>query len=298
MNKIGKRIVLEASKGVTFQMQEGAEEIVIKAMIEYIASTYSDNYKEPMIPEGYVHLKGDWDNGFVIQNKSDKSEFVWIPVGFLDSDATLDGETFAEKFGRMNFDNSDFSANDYHEEVNQELFESIKKYGGYYLSACHASKEKGKLVFKKGNMPWVNINYPDAKAAAASYAKGSKDVVSCITTGAAFDTMLRWIIKSGAKTKEEVVKDSTSWGNYWNAPNSPRKVMPTGSNENWCVCNICDIAGNVDEWTSETNSGSCRVLRGASYGSNGDAWPTAERIYRSHTNKYSDTSFRTVLYIK
>lgn len=261
---------------------------------------FYDNYKTPYIPEGYVHLKGSWDTGFVIQNKSDKSEFTWIPVGFLDPDATLDGEHFVEKYGRMNFYDSDFSATGYHEEVNQDFFESVKKYGGYYVSAYHASKEKGKLVFKKGNMPWTNINYPDAAAAAASYAKGSKDVVSCITAGAVFDTMLRWIIKSGAKTKEEVVNDSTSWGNYWNTPNSPHKVMPTGSNENWCVCNICDIAGNVREWTSEVGWCSCRVMRGGSYDPNlgGDDWPVAGR---GSFNPYlgdSLTSFRAVFYIK
>lgn len=299
MIKNGKRIVLEASEGITFRVQEGVDEIIIKVLNEYLSSTYSDNYKEPVIPEGYVHLTGEWNTGFVIQNKADKSEFVWVPVGYLDPDGTLDGEHFVEKFGRMNFYDSDFSESGYHEEVNDDFFESVKKHGGYYISRYHASKsKKGKLVFKKGNDPWVNINYHDAEKAAADYAKDSKDVVSIITNGTAFDSMLRWIIKSGAKTKEEVVDNSTSWGNYWNSPNSPKKVMPTGSNENWCVCNIYDVAGNVDEWTSEANGSSCRVLRGGYFLNFGVYWPAAVRFNYYPVGNFSFTSFRSVLYIK
>lgn len=296
--KNGKKIVLKAQEGITFSVEENADEIVIRALNENLGSEYSNNYKKPVIPEGYVHLRGSWNTGFVIQNISDESEFTWIPVGFLDSDATLDGEHCNEKFGKMNFYNSDFSESGFYEEVNYDLLESVKKYGGYYISSYHASKQKGKLVFKKGNMPWVSINYPDAAAAAANYAEGSKDVTSCIVSGAAFDTMLRWIVKSGAKTREEVVDNSTSWGNYWNTPNSPKGVMPTGSNENWCVCNIYDIAGNVDEWTSEKNGSLYHVLRGGDFCYQGDKWKAAGRGYNHYADYYLDTSFRAVLYIK
>lgn len=295
----GKRIVLEAAEGITFRVQEGEEEIVINAVMENIKSSKSKyNYRKPYIPEGYQHLYGTWTEGFTIQNLNDGSEFVWVPAGWLDADATLDGEHFDEKFGRMNWHNSDFSDDGYHEEVNQELVESVKKYGGFYFPTCHASKENGKLVFKKGNMPWVNINYHDAEALAANYARGSKDVKSCITSGAAFDSVLRWIIKSKAKTLEEVVKDSTSWGNYWNTTSSPRKVMTTGSSEKWCACNIYDIAGNVGEWTSEQYENSRRVLRGGDYSYVDFSWPAASRNGNGPFSIYSSTSFRAVLYLK
>lgn len=297
--KNGKRIVLEASEGITFRVQEGKDEIVIEAVMENIKSSNSTyNYRKPYIPEGYMHLYGTWTEGFTIQNVDDGSEFVWVPAGWLDADATLDGKNFNEKFGRKNWYNSDFSEKGYHEEENQEFVESVKKYGGFYFPTCHASKENGKLVFKKGNLPWVNINYLDAEALATNYARGSKDVKSCITSGAAFDSVLRWIIKSRAKTLNEVVKDSTSWGNYWNTTNSPKKVMPTGSNEKWCACNIYDIAGNVDEWTSEQYCGSCRVLRGGYYDNFGYDWPAANRDYDYPNNYFSHTSFRAMLYIK
>lgn len=291
--KNGKSIVLEAPEGITFRVQEGKDEIVIKAIMD---STY--NYRKPYIPEGYRHLHGTWKKGFTIQNLDDVSEFVWVPVGWLDADATLDGRNFNQKFGRMNWNNSVFSGDDYHEEVNQELVESVKKYGGFYFSKCHASKENGKLVFKKGNMPWVDINYHDAETLATNYARGSKDVVSKITSGAAFDSVLRWIIKSRAKTLKKVVEDSTSWGNYSNTKNSPKDVMSTASNEKWCACNIYDIAGNVDEWTSEQYGSSRLVLRGGCCADDGNVWPAAGRSHGSPDDDYSIASFRAVLYIK
>lgn len=297
--KNGERIVLEAAEGITFRVQEGKNEIVIKAILDKeMSSIKSDNYEKPYIPEGYVHLKGEWQNGFVIQNQADKSEFVWVPVGWLDEEAILDGKNFKEKFGRVNWNDSDFSQSGYHEEVNQDFIESVKKYGGFYFARYHASKENGKLVFKKGNMPWCNINYHDAANVAAYYAYGSKDVVSQITSGAAFDSVLRWIIKSQAKTIHEVLKDSNGSENYLNSINFPQKLMPTGSEQRWRVCNIYDIAGNVDEWTSEQCGNSSRVLRGGGCNGSDDSWPAYSRIHIDPNFNSIFTSFRNVLYIK
>lgn len=286
MKEFGKRIVLKAPEGITLRVQEGAKEIVIEAIIE------KDNYKNPFIPERYLHLKGTWDTGFVIQNMDDGSEFTWIPIGILN------GPNLNVKLGRKNWYNSAFSESGYHEEIPDEFIESVKKYGGCYLSSYHASKEDGKLVFKQGNMPWVKINYPDAETAAADYAKNSKDIKSIITSGAVFDSLLRWIIKSKAKTYDEVVNDSASWGNYLNSIASPRNVMPTGSRKNWSVLNIYDIAGNVDEWTSEEYGSYRRVLRGGNDNVYGNVSAAASRDSHSPHNDYHNTSFRAVIYGK
>lgn len=272
--KNGKRIVLEASEGVTFRVQEGKDEIVVRAIIE-------DNiYTSPKIPEGYVHVKGAWYEGFVIKNKVDGSEFVWIPVGWLDDD-------------------NSFHKTGYHEEVAADIIESVKKYGGFYFARYHASNENGKLVFKKGNMPWCKINYQDAERLAAHYSQGSKDVKSCITSGEAFDSVLRWIIKSNAKTYDEVVEDSQNWGNYWDEVNDSHcEVMPTGSEERWSVLNIFDIAGNVEEWTSERWKAKFRAVRGGNYDGSGRASPVARRTYSSPDHESDGKSFRAVLYLK
>ena len=101
------------------------------------ANVYSTNYVNPPILEGYKHICGKWNNGFVIERCSDGSQFVWIPVGSLDSNGILDGEHFSEKFGRRSYDVLDkFSDDDYNEPLNGELVkqvESVKKYGGFYI---------------------------------------------------------------------------------------------------------------------------------------------------------------------
>jgi len=298
--KNGKRIVLEASEGITFRVEKGTDEIVIKAIKEDSKTPNSFySYRKPKVPEGYRHVYGDeWNEGFIIENTEDGSEFEWIPALWLDGDATLDGKNFNEKFGRVNWYNSDFSKSGYHEEVNQEFFESVKKYGGFYFARYHASKENGRLVFKKGNMPWGNITFFDAEALAANYGRCSKDVKSCITSGVAFDCVLRWIIKSRAKTLEAVVKDSTSWGNYRNAIVLQHKVMRTGSNEYWCAMGIYDLAGNVEEWTLEYTSNSNRpcARRGGRYLNDGADFPASSLDYSNTTDASGFNGFRVALF--
>ena len=97
-----EKFVLEAEKGITFEVsEETSGELIIRALNK--ANVYSENYANPPILEGYKHVCGEWNNGFVIERCSDGSQFVWIPVGSLDSNGTLDGVSFTEKFGRRNY---------------------------------------------------------------------------------------------------------------------------------------------------------------------------------------------------
>ena len=109
---------------------------------------------------------------------------------------------------------------------------------------------------------------------------------------------MEWFIKTEVKTLAEIAEDSTEWGNYWNTENSPKKVVETGSREEWCANNIYDFAGNVDEWTQEQNESSYRVIRGGVYYRNGYIYPVAYRNYNDHNNDYFCTGFRATLYIK
>ena len=105
-----EKFVLEAEKGITFEVSEGTSgELIIRALNIATANVYSTNYVNPPIPEGYKHIFGEWNNGFVIERCSDGNQFVWIPVGSLDSNGTLDGEHFSEKFGRRNYMDDKFS---------------------------------------------------------------------------------------------------------------------------------------------------------------------------------------------
>ena len=289
-----EKFVLEAEKGITFEVSEGTSGELIAT-----ANVYSTNYVNPPIPEGYKHVCGEWNNGFVIERCSDGSQFVWIPVGSLDSNGTLDGEHFSEKFGRRNYMNNEFSDDEFNEALNDELLEqleSVKKYGGFYISRYNISKSSaGKPQSVKGVMPWVNINFYDAKKVASTI-EDNEAVKSHLTFGAEYDSVLEWFIKT--KTLAEIVEDSTEWGNYWNTENSPKKVVETGSREEWCANNIYDFAGNVDEWTQEQNESSFRVIRGGNCNGNGNDYPVAYRDYGYPCDDGSFTGFRATLYIK
>ena len=297
-----EKFVLKAEKGITFEVSEGTSgELIIRALNVATANVYSENYANPPIPEGYKHVCGEWNNGFVIERSSDGSQFVWIPVGCLDSNGTLDGVSFTEKFGRRNYRNNEFSEGEFHETLTGELalqFESVKKYGGFYISRYNISKSvAGKPQSVKGVMPWVNINFDDAKEVASTI-ENNEAVKSHLTFGAEYDSILEWFIKSNARTRSEIAENSTNWGNHWNTKNSPRRVVETGSREEWRTNNIYDFAGNVDEWTQEKNDSSYRVIRGGFCRFDGGFYPVACRSCGCPYFSFDSTGFRATLCIK
>jgi len=297
-----EKIVLEAEKGIIFDVSEGTSgELIIRAFNAATNNVYSENYVNPPIPEGYKHVCGEWNNGFVIERCSDGSQFVWIPVGSLDSDGTLDGEHFSEKFGRRNYRDDGFSDYGYNEALNGELLkqlESVKKYGGFYISRYNISKSlERKPQSVKGVIPWVGINFYGAKKV-ASILEDNEAVKSHLTFGAEYDSVLAWLIKSKARTFKEIVEDSTEWGNHSNTKNSGETVLVTGSCEEWCDNNIYDLAGNVEEWTQEKNEDALRVNRGCSYKDDGKSFPVSYRCYCDPYDRYGVTGFRATLWIK
>ena len=292
-----EKFVLEAEKGITFEVSEGTRgELIIRA-----TNVCSKNYANPPIPKGYRHILGEWNNGFTIERDSDGSQFVWIPVGSLDSNGTLDGENFSEKFGRRNYMKDKFSDNAFNEALNGELckqLKSVRKYGGFYISRYNISRsKKGKLQSVKGVRPWVGINFDDVKKVASTI-EDNEAVKSHLTFGAEYDSVLEWFIKTKVKTLAEIAKDSTEWGNYWDTENSPRKVVETGSREEWCANNIYDFAGNVNELTQELYQISYRVIRGGCYYDGENLCSVAYRFCSDPLDDFNYTGFRATLWIK
>ena len=297
-----EKFVLEAEQGINFEVSEGTNgELIIRALSINKEDICSKNYANPPIPEGYKHTEGEWNNGFVIEKCSDGSQFVWIPVESLDANGTLDGIFFSEKFGRRNYMNYKFFDDEFREDLNNELLEqleSVKKYGGFYISRYNISKSlTGKPQSVKGVMPWVRINFYDAKKVAATI-EDNKAVKSHLTFGAEYDSVLEWFIKTEVKTLAEIEDDSTEWGNHKNTENSPMKVVETGSREEWCANNIYDFAGNVDEWTQEQKGHLLRVIRGSSCNDYGKNIPVAYRCRSNPRIRYYNTGFRVALCIK
>ena len=243
----------------------------------------------------------DWKNKKEVYELMETyDQLVWEPVNMLSATSTLDGIHFNEKFGRMNYQNEEFSEDEYNESLIGELTlqkESIDKYGGICISRYKISKDKktGEARSIKGAMPWTMIDFPTARNIAATMAKGG-NLMSCLSYGAEYDTRIKWAMETGTVTKKEIAEDSTRLGNYYNNNNYLKGIVKTG--EDGCVNNIYGFAGNVDEWTQEKNKSWFRIIRGGAYDADGNDYPVNYRNGNDPYNYNLHTGFRATYYIK
>ena len=151
-----------------------------------------------------------------------------------------------------------------------ETYESIKKYGGFYIGRYEISGsvesptvEQGGTVLDSsvaGN--WYNLKK------ACNNVVNNEYVKSEMIYGNQWDRVLNWLVETGAKTEEQVYSDSSSWGNYISssgaAATDSGSPQTSGKNEAWQANNIYDLAGNYYDWTQESILTSYRILRGRS----------------------------------
>ena len=170
------------------------------------------------------------------------------------------------------------------------MIKSVSKYGGFYIGRYELSgtvteptEKPGKTLTKTD---WYNLY----NACRSSKLQASDKVKTQMIWGCQWDVTMNWLISSGAKTSDEVNKDSSTWGNYsnYNTANNYTEgtagyeknagsQQNTGSSENWKANNIYDLAGNVEEWTQEADYTSGRAGRGGSFGSVGSSNPASGR---------------------
>ena len=226
-----EKFVLEAEKGIVFDVSDGENgELIIRALMvdKPVTSEVVKkearilqpdnsglNYQNPPIPDGYRYVCGEWSHGFVIERIADGSQFVWVPVGFLPANGTIDGKTFDVQFGRRNYLDDKFELADdddlvgYHEPETFDLsiqIRSVKKYGGFYISRYYISRNKktGKPQSIKDEWPLNGTNYDKASSIANSFERSSS-VKSHLLFGAEYDSVLEWFIASNVKTLQEIV---------------------------------------------------------------------------------------------
>ena len=167
------------------------------------------------------------------------------------------------------------------------MIESISKYGGFYigryeLSEAGVQKDKATLT----NTNWYNL-YKKCKELNAS-----DKVETRMIWGCQWDVTMNWLISSGAKTSNEVNKDSSSWGNYKDSTENAKVTVTeedgtttnkygskqnTGYSEYWKANNIYDLAGNCFEWTQEAGYTHYRAVRGGNYSYSGSSNPGSNR---------------------
>ena len=170
------------------------------------------------------------------------------------------------------------------------MIESVSKYGGFYIGRYELSgtvteptEIPGKTLTKTD---WYNLY----NACRSSKLQASDKVKTQMIWGCQWDVTMNWLISSGAKTSDEVNKDSSTWGNYnnYNAANNYTEgtagyeknagsPQNTGSSENWKANNIYDLAGNVWEWTQEASGDVSRAIFGGCYRNDGSSSPVSSR---------------------
>ncbi len=259
---------------------ESSEELIIE--VNEIAS-YSD--ENPYIPDGFESIGGDVDSGFVISDEYG-NQYVWIPVpsGKLKRNTELD-----IKYEEKN-------------EAAAALVNSVAKYYGFYIGRFEASEYElnGKKIAASmsGKIPWTDINCQEA----TDYSKNSgldfgysDDIYTSLINSYAWDTAVTWI-----EEQYPSYSSSVGYGNYEGT------ILPTGTTEKDRLRGICDLSGNVREWTTEKflggdasrNSDSeenviNRVIRGGA--ANISRTPNSHIGYKENTSDLY-WGFRIILY--
>lgn len=249
--------------------QSVSEEITVSNIIEYSSST-------PYIPDKFSFSTGEPENGYTIIDDF-KNEYVWVPVP--------DG-----KLIRNTEDNKNYQENDV---TVTELIRSVKQYSGFYIAKYESSKytASGTAVAAtiQNQKPWTHVIYSTAEKAAVSSATtfGYLDSKTAIVNSYAWDSTLAWI-----NSTVDNYSSNTSFGNY------SGEVNLTGNTVTDTINHICDMAGNVSEWSTEnykenTSNMVYKVTRGGHF--------NLSRTAHSHNNNNelvpdNTLGFRMILY--
>ena len=281
-------------------------------------------------------------DGIVIENGTDGNQFVWVPVGTIKNKSDdSKGATSTITLGRYEFDSNTgalksntpaqvasvenytkaVTISDGYQELStfragntatdstaqnatarnlEEFISTTLANGGYYIARFEASGTASKITSKYNQTLLTKITQPNAaKAAREMYGEVKENdeliYASDLVNSYAWDTAIIFIQTYSTET------DASSYA----SKNKSASFANTGIN-NDKYCNIWDMSGNGNEWTTESYTRSfgssfkpC-VFRGGWYGKdNGKAFLYTSFRNSSYSNYSSaGTGLRPLLYVK
>ena len=164
------------------------------------------------------------------------------------------------------------------------MVDSLEKYGGFYIGRYETGNlSKNTFVVRRGNTDISDQTWYTMLNKCKTLRGNNSNIETGLIWESQWDMVLMWLIESGNKTKEEIIVDSTSWGNHLNSTfeyrNSNSKLeikkvnvstkIPTGSTEYTKANNIYDLSGNVREWTVSSFQNYKKTSKAGSFQYNG-----------------------------
>ena len=144
----------------------------------------------------------------------------------------------------------------------EDMRESVETYGGFYIGRYETGDlNEDKAVVQKNNTDIGNKNWYEMYQKCKTVVEESETIkgTTSMIWGCQWDATLKWFLESSDPEVVEYVTDSADKGNYYGTNES--QPIATGSNNDYSVNNIYDMAGNVWDWTLEANNTFKRVFR-------------------------------------
>ena len=177
-----------------------------------------------------------------------------IVTAYDGSDATGDSSYFTSAIGNMT--GAQFKAQ--LQQEFEDMRDSVETYGGFYIGKYETGNlSQEKAVVQKNNTDINNQTWHVQYQKCKTVAEGTQATSSMIW-GCQWDATLRWFLESSDPEVIEYVTDSTRKGHY--DAEAPMQEG-TGSNDDYSVNKIYDMAGNIRDWTLEATRTNSRVHR-------------------------------------
>ena len=279
--------------------------------------------------DGSTNYADNVTKGIVIEDESG-NQFVWVPVGkiYTDTDKT---ESLAKIITLGRYENFEATNGVYTPVQIAENYATAKKIGsysedtisnhesycenaiardigafvtsattngGYYIGRFEAGNSNGTLVCKYDQTVYNNITQPDASIECQSmyedgYSRGtfSSDLINSY----AWDTAIIFIQTFGIRSNSATYSSNEGVSAIWGVQTTGTNILDETSSIDEQL-NIYDMAGNCQEWSTETyNSLTYFCVSRGSYYNNSNT--LSERFYNGGTEIEDYTSFRPLIYV-